>query len=154
MSAVWAFSASYVMTSRAAALPQAPAPGAAVAAPAAQGASTTAWGGVYGAEQAKRGEKVSNDSCTACHGPDLSGGEVGPPLVGADFLTTWNNLTLWDLYDRIHTTMPMDSPGSLSVPTYGDVVAYILSRNKFPAGTTDLSTEEAALRSIKITSQP
>lgn len=155
LAAVWVFCVFYVLASPVAAVADAQDP-AGVAAPAAQpaGSGQTVWSGVYGVEQAKRGEKVATDTCSACHGPELEGGEVGPPLVGADFLATWNNLTVWDLFDRIHTTMPMDAPGSLTVPTYGDVLAYILSRNKFPSGAAELSTEMAALKQIKITTQP
>ncbi len=67
--------------------------------------------GVYTEEQAKRGEAVSNKLCTSCHGPELSGGEAGPTLVGLEFLGNWNNLTAGDFFDRVHATMPADAPG-------------------------------------------
>ena len=57
------------------------------------GAGSSVWSGVYTEEQAKRGEAVSNKLCTSCHGPELSGGEAGPTLVGLEFLGNWTNLT-------------------------------------------------------------
>ena len=75
-------------------------------------AGSSVWSGVYTEEQAKRGEAVSNKLCTSCHGPELSGGEAGPTLVGLEFLGNWNNLTVADFYDRVHATMPADAPGT------------------------------------------
>lgn len=106
--------------------------------------------GLYTDEQAKRGEAVSNKLCTSCHGPELSGGEAGPTLVGLEFLGNWNNLTAGDLYDRVHATMPADAPGTMTPQQTSDVVAYVFKLNKFPAGTTELPTDLAALKGIKI----
>jgi hypothetical protein len=49
------------------------------------------------------------------------------------------------LYDFISTTMPQDNPGELSKDSYRDVLAYILRRNGYPKGTSDLT--EDAIRS-------
>ena len=111
---------------------------------------SSAGSGLYTDEQAKRGEAVSNKLCTSCHGPELSGGEAGPTLVGLEFLGNWNNLTAGDLYDRIHSTMTADAPGTLTPQQTSDVVAYVFKLNKFPAGTTELPTDLAALKGIKI----
>src|SRR5262245_56000920 len=81
-------------------------------APAGAGSSVTS--GVYSEDQAKRGEAVATKSCTSCHGPELSGGEAGPTLVGLEFLGNWNNLTAGDLYDRVNSSMPADAPGTLT----------------------------------------
>jgi len=69
---------------------------------------SSVWSGVYTEEQAKRGEAVSNKMCTSCHGPELSGGEAGPTLVGLEFLGNWNNLTVAYFFDRVHSTMPAE----------------------------------------------
>jgi mono/diheme cytochrome c family protein len=106
--------------------------------------------GVYTDDQAKRGEVVSNKLCTSCHGPDLSGGEAGPPLVGLEFIGNWTNLTLADFYDRVHSTMPADAPGTMTPQQTSDVTAYVLKLNKYPAGTSELSTAADALKAIKI----
>src|SRR5688572_6934465 len=60
------------------------------------GAGSSAWAGVYTEDQGKRGETVANKLCTSCHGPDLSGGEAGPALVGLEFLGNWNMLSVAD----------------------------------------------------------
>ena len=125
------------------------------AAAAAQDAQTVSvWSGVYTADQAKRGEVVANKLCTSCHGPELSGGEAGPPLVGLEFTANWNNLTVADFYDRIHATMPADSPGTMTPQQTSDVIAYIFKLNKYPAGKTELSTDVAALKAVKIAGEP
>jgi mono/diheme cytochrome c family protein len=115
---------------------------------AAQSASVRS--GVYTDEQAKRGEVISNKLCTSCHGPDLSGGEAGPTLVGLEFTANWNNLTVLDFYDRVHTTMPADAPGTMTPQQASDVIAYIFKLNKYPAGKTELPTDVALLKGIKI----
>ncbi|HEY0284595.1 MAG TPA: cytochrome c [Vicinamibacterales bacterium] len=126
--------------------------GARVSAQAAAGSSVS--GGAYTDEQAKRGEAVSGKRCTSCHGPDLSGGEAGPALVGLEFLGNWNNLTAGDFYDRVNSTMPADAPGTLTPQETSDVMAYVFKLNKFPAGTTELPIDLAALKGIKIESGP
>ena len=115
---------------------------------AAQGSSV--WTGVYTEEQAKRGEAVSNKMCTSCHGPELSGGEAGPTLVGLEFLGNWNNLSVADFFDRVHSTMPADAPGTLTPQQVSDVASYVFKLNKFPAGKTELPSDVAALKGIKI----
>ena len=110
--------------------------------------------GVYTDAQAKRGEGVANKMCVSCHGAELAGGEAGPTLVGLEFLGNWNSLTLGDLFDRIHSTMPADAPGSLSNQDTGDVIAYVLKLNKYPAGEKELSTDMSALGQVKIEGQP
>lgn len=114
------------------------------------GAGSSVGSGAFTDEQGKRGEAVSNKLCTSCHGPELSGGEAGPTLVGLEFLGNWSSLTAGDLYDRIHSTMPADAPGTLTPQQVSDVMAYIFKLNKFPAGTTELPTDLAALKGIKI----
>jgi S-disulfanyl-L-cysteine oxidoreductase SoxD len=117
-------------------------------------AKTSVAAGVYTDEQAKRGEVASNKLCVSCHGPDLSGGEAGPSLVGLEFLGNWNALSLADFFDRVHATMPADAPGSMTPQQTVDVTAYVLKLNKFPAGQTELPTDVVALKKIMIEGQP
>lgn len=112
--------------------------------------TTSVWSGVYTEEQAKRGEVVSNKLCTSCHGPELSGGEAGPTLVGLEFVGNWNNLTVADFYDRVHATMPADAPGTMTPQQTTDVTAYVFKLNKYPAGKTELPSDLAALKGIRI----
>jgi len=106
------------------------------------------WDGVYTQDQAKRGEAVYVEKCARCHGAQLIGGDMNPPLVGPEFLSTWNTKTVGDLFDRIRTTMPADKPGSVSRQQSSDVVAYLLSANKFPVGSTELENQTELLKQI------
>jgi len=114
----------------------------------------TVWSGVYTAAQAKRGEAVSNRSCAKCHNADLTGGQDGPSLVGREALDAWSALTLGDLFDRIKTTMPADAPQTLSAQETADILAYVLSLNKCPAGEKDLPSDAAALGRVRISIRP
>jgi len=111
---------------------------------------TSVTGGVYTADQAKRGQAIYNDGCAKCHLDDLSGGATSPPLKGDDFLSGWKGKTVGALFDEVRMTMPFDSPGSLTPAQYADVLAYILSMNKYPAGEKDLDKDPTPLQAIKI----
>jgi quinoprotein glucose dehydrogenase len=111
--------------------------------------SRSLWDGVYTEEQAKRGAIAYVERCARCHGADLSSGDAVPPLAGPEFLSTWNTLTVGDLFDRIRTSMPADKPGSLTRQQDSDIVAYVLSVNKFPAGNTELATQTELLKQIQ-----
>ena len=100
--------------------------------------------------QAKRGQTTYNDSCAKCHLDDLSGGATSPPLQGPDFLSNWKGKTLAALFDEMRMTMPFDSPGSLTPAQYADVLAYMLSANKYPAGEKELDKDPAPMQQIKI----
>jgi hypothetical protein len=77
------------------------------------------------------------------------GGESAPPLTGGAFLSNWNGLTLGDLFDRIRKTMPQSAPGRLTRQQDADVLALMLSRNKFPPGKTELYKQSEMLKDIK-----
>lgn len=117
-------------------------------------AASSVWSGVYTEDQAKRGEAVAGKMCVSCHGPELSGGEAGPTLVGLEFLGNWNSLSLADFYDRVNATMPADAPGTLTPQQTSDVATYVLKLNKFPAGAAELPIDLAALKKIVIEAQP
>jgi len=117
-------------------------------------AQTSVWSGVYTEDQAKRGEAISNKLCTSCHGPELSGGEAGPTLVGLEFIGNWTNLSVADFFDRVNATMPADAPGTLTPQQTSDVAAYVFKLNKYPAGKTELPIDLAALKGIKIEGAP
>jgi S-disulfanyl-L-cysteine oxidoreductase SoxD len=107
------------------------------------------WDGVYTEEQAKRGETVYGKECAACHGDMLTGGESAPPLTGGVFQANWNGLTLGDLFDRIRKTMPLSKPGRLTRQQDADVLAFMLSINKFPTGKTELYRQSEMLKEIR-----
>jgi S-disulfanyl-L-cysteine oxidoreductase SoxD len=103
------------------------------------GAAITVRDGVYSAEQAKRGRTTYDGKCASCH----DGGTMGPELWGEAFLANWNGKTLNAFFTRIQTTMPEDSPGSLSENEALDVIAYVVQTNGFPAGEKALPTAGA-----------
>ncbi len=106
--------------------------------------------GVYTEEQGKRGAGVYAQECASCHGSTLEGGEMAPPLAGAAFMSNWQGLTAGDLFERIRISMPDGNPGKLSRQQNADVVAYILSVSKAPAGKEELPKELELLKQIKI----
>jgi S-disulfanyl-L-cysteine oxidoreductase SoxD len=116
----------------------------------AQQTTRSVWDGVYTAAQAKRGSADYDQNCAKCHGPALDGIDEAPALAGQQFLSDWNGLTVGDLFDRIHKTMPADNPGNLSPEVTADILSYVLSANNFPAGTTELPHQQEMLTQIKI----
>jgi S-disulfanyl-L-cysteine oxidoreductase SoxD len=112
-------------------------------------ASRSVWDGAYTEEQAKRGSAVYAKECAGCHGTALNGGEEAPPLSGGGFLSNWNGLTLGDLFERTRTTMPQSDPTKVSRQGHADVLAYVLSVNKFPAGKGELEPKTEVLRQIR-----
>ncbi|HEY6307161.1 MAG TPA: c-type cytochrome [Candidatus Angelobacter sp.] len=106
------------------------------------------WDGVYTEEQAKRGDPLYHSKCASCHGDKMTGGESAPPLAGGQFLSNWNGLTLDVLFERIRVTMPSDNPSRVGRPPKADILAYILSMNRFPPGETDLQYKTELLKGI------
>jgi mono/diheme cytochrome c family protein len=112
-------------------------------------APPSVWDGIYTQEQAKRGEAAYLERCARCHKTDLSSADTVPALSGTDFLSTWNTKTVGDIFDRIRTTMPSDKPGTLTRQQDSDILSYILSFNKFPAGSTELGTQSQLFKQIQ-----
>ena len=114
-----------------------------------QGTPKTVWDGVYTDAQAKRAASLYKDKCSKCHADELTGNADSPPLVGPEFSSAWNDLSLNDLFDRIIKSMPDDDKGSLTRPQVADLIAFILQHGDVPAGKTALPTDAAVLREIK-----
>jgi mono/diheme cytochrome c family protein len=112
--------------------------------------ASSVWAGVYTGEQASRGAMLYREACASCHGPTLLGGEMAPALVGTDFMSNWNGLSVGDLVERIRVSMPQNDPGSLSRQRTAGLVAYLLQANRFPPGQTELPGEDELLKQIKI----
>jgi len=120
----------------------------------AQTAARSVWDGIYTKAQADRGKNLYDRLCQDCHGDDLEGDPENPPLATPAFVDKWNSLTVGDLFERIHRDMPIDNRGTLTRQKAVDLVAYLLSFNKFPAGDRELPADLAALRQIRIDATP
>jgi len=115
----------------------------------AQPPTKSIWDGVYSEAQATRGKALYSQECASCHGGELTGGEMAPPLAGGEFMAGWDGLTIGDLFERVRISMPQNSPGSLSGQQNADILAFVFSANKFPAGTTEMPKEAGILKQIK-----
>lgn len=105
------------------------------------GATRSARDGVYTAEQAERGAKLSADTCAACHMEDF---------FTETLLMSWSGAPANMLFDLIRTTMPQDRPGSLTRQQYADILAYIFRMNGLPPGEQELGASDDALKKILI----
>ena len=119
----------------------------------AQAPARTIWDGVFTADQAAQGKTAFDNKCATCHGAELTGAEMAPPLSGGQFLSNWSGQAVGDLFIRIHTTMPANDPGSLNNAETAAILAYILSFNKFPAGAAPLPSDDAGLSAIALTAE-
>jgi mono/diheme cytochrome c family protein len=120
---------------------------------AAKAGGRTVWDGVYTAEQAERGKMLYIQSCSGCHSADLRGDGTAPSLVEGDFAFQWADTSVGELYEQIRKLMPPTRPNSLPPRSYGDIVAFILQSNQFPAGQTELAAELETLEQIRITAK-
>ena len=112
-------------------------------------AANSQWDGVYTQAQMKRGETLYSQHCLICHGADLMGGEMAPPLVGGQFLANWNELALSDLFERIRVSMPLNAPGALNRQEVADTLSYLLAKGGYPAGQSELPSQTESLTTIK-----
>ena len=97
---------------------------------------------VYTAAQADRGKAVFGEKCTTCHEPGR--------FSGANFLESWDNKVLKEVWDIASGTMPEDNPGSLKPQEYGDIIAYFLQLNGYPTGEVELPGNAGAMANIKV----
>jgi mono/diheme cytochrome c family protein len=95
--------------------------------------------GWYTADEASKGKALFQANCQGCHGSELGGG-VGPALKGPSFAGTWGTKTLGALVTFEHSKMPLTAPGSLTLPDYQNLAAFILQQNGLPAGNRPLSS--------------
>jgi mono/diheme cytochrome c family protein len=121
----------------------------AVAPARAQETTSSVLDGIYSEPQAMRGVEAFAQSCAVCHGASLGGLGEAPALVGAQFISDFNGLTVGDLFDRIRTTMPLNNPGGLSRDQYADILAFVLKSNGFPAGDKELYRRSEFLSAIR-----
>jgi mono/diheme cytochrome c family protein len=99
--------------------------------------------GPFTAEQAKAGRAIYQATCASCHLSDMKGTFEAPALAGPNFMNMWRNRPTSGLFTRIHDTMPLTNPGSLSDTDAANLVAYILQANGGTAGAQTLTAETA-----------
>lgn len=116
-------------------------------------AAKTQWDGIYTEDQAKRGAPLYEQHCAACHGPDLTGGEMAPGLAGSEFASNWNDLSVGDLFDRIRQSMPQNAPGTLTRAQNADILAFMFQKGGAPAGSAELPGDSQVLAGIKLSAQ-
>src|SRR5262245_1821844 len=99
--------------------------------------------GVYSDAQAARGQALYTVHCAACHGGALEGVSA-PELLGNRFINRWRECALDGIYNFIRQRMPLGrSANAKPIPDsdYLDIVTYILKKNSYPAGPTELAPE-------------
>ncbi|MBM3818255.1 MAG: cytochrome c [Acidimicrobiia bacterium] len=108
-------------------------------------AKKTVWDGAYTKEQADRGASAFAANCTNCHGPNLEGTGRFKALVGNTFWNDFSSRSVQYVLNYISKNMPNGvNAGTLDPSTYIDLMAFILSRNDLPTGTTPLTAQNAA----------
>lgn len=107
------------------------------------GSGKTINDGIYTEAQAEAGEALYEQHCLTCHDK-----KYFRPV-----LKTWSGQPLGILYTMMSASMPQSNPGSLPRKEYLDILAYILSLNRYPAGDSELTYEDDALDEITIVSR-
>jgi polar amino acid transport system substrate-binding protein len=107
---------------------------------------------LYTKAQVAAGAKIYSSTCAQCHGENLEG-SVGPALRGPNMvrLAQKTKLTISDFFQFMALQMPLNAPASLSKDQYASIMAYILSRNGYPAGSKPLSYDVATHSNVIIT---
>jgi hypothetical protein len=78
-------------------------------------------------------------------GESQSGGDEGPALNTAIFLSNWDGRTLDELVDRIRNSMPPDDPNTIPRKQIVDMLA----QNHFSSGRTAFADGAGGLKNIK-----
>ena len=111
-------------------------------------APRSVWDGIYTKEQADRGKELYETHCLACHGESLEGNGPAKTLIGPEFAANWNGISMADMLDRTRTSMPLGKPGTLGRQQVADLLAFVLSANKFPAGEYELPRQAEVLHQM------
>ncbi len=111
-----------------------------LAVPAAQAEGRTTQDAVFTKDQAKAGGKLYKTHCLVCHDK-----KYFRPV-----LKRWNGQSAAILYDVMTGSMPESNPGGLRDQEYVDILAYIFSLSKYPAGEEALDYRSGALTEIVI----
>lgn len=94
--------------------------------------------GVYSKAQARVGEQLYVEHCLICHDK-----KYFRPV-----LSNWRGRSLELFFMMMSASMPQTNPGALRDQEYVDILAYILSLSRFPAGDEALDYRAGALNEI------
>jgi len=114
------------------------------AAPASPGGPPPA---LYSAAQATQGAQKFADNCSQCHGDNLEG-LSGPALTGANFASEKAAFKVGDIFTILTNNMPATAPGSLAHDDYVQIMAFLLQKNGYPAGSSELKFDEATKSAV------
>ena len=103
----------------------------------------------FTAAQANAGQSAYRTHCLTCHGSDL-GGPLGKPLKGPEFMQKYGGKSAAVLFEALRTTMPTGRPGSLDLPTYAALTAYLLRENSIVAGSEPLPADARELAKMPV----
>jgi mono/diheme cytochrome c family protein len=92
-------------------------------------------------DQLARGEKVWNDVCATCHGPDSTNNDA-PLLMNPGTLTNYPNAL--EAVQYAIDNMPDDNPGTLPEQDYWDAMAFILTKQGIKGDPAPLTRDNAA----------
>ena len=103
----------------------------------------------YTEAQAAAGKTAYDASCASCHGGHLDDGALAPALKGVGFVQKYGGKSVETLFAKV-ASMPPASPNSLGVETTARITAYLLQANAIVAGTSELTSDAAALARMTI----
>ncbi len=95
---------------------------------------------VYSKQQARGGEQLYKKHCLVCHDK-----KYFQPV-----LEVWSGQSVGTLLQMMSATMPESDPGGLRDREYVDILAYIFSLSKLPAGEEPLENRGTALDEMVI----
>jgi mono/diheme cytochrome c family protein len=105
----------------------------------------------FTAEQTARGQATYRRACQDCHGFNLNDGEFGgAPLNGQYFARHWSGGSVAALYGYMAAKMPPDRPGKLNPETYADLTAFLLAKNGYAPGATELPPDPDAQQHMSL----
>ncbi|KGI78960.1 c-type cytochrome [Oleiagrimonas soli] len=99
--------------------------------------------------QMAEGKAKFEDHCSQCHGPNLEG-RAGPALKGPLFASADADFHVRDIFTIVSQNMPATQPGSLSHEDYVQIMAFILSQNGYPSGSSKLTYEDAMKSTVPL----
>ena len=98
---------------------------------------------IYSKKQAKTGQRLYEQNCLACHDK-----KYFRPVF-----KSWEGQSLGMLFLVMSSSMPQGNPGSLSDQEYIDILAYMMSQNRYATGEKELQADTNKLNTIVIESR-